>query len=427
LFREQQSARNPSSPIKPESPDFVTPYPRVGPGKAIDGEPVYDLDKWNPEYFARLDKFLSRASELGVVVELTLFSNTYGDGVWALNPLKANNNLQKVGTGEWQDYNSLKDPALVARHRALAEKIVQETSRYDNVYYEICNEPGGGFPNHATPADVDAWQAEVARVVRAELARLGRKHLVVGSQAFSYTPKFTQPLDATLAGPPFDAANVHPLPNTVLGGRAYMLGNFMSQELTLAELAEFCRAAQKFSRPAVMDEDNAASMYRDPTGWTIHRKRAWISAMSQAHYDYIDFSITVGSEAGTKESSVQIRTWMKHLSEFIHALDFIHAQPLTDWIEQKPAHLVAAALVRPGKEYVAYLADSREVTDQSAGEPIAGSLTLRVPAGEYLASLYSPTTGGESPAVKLRGGGETITLELVPFRHDVVVRVRRAE
>jgi hypothetical protein len=149
--------------------------------------------------------------------------------------------------------------------------------------------------------------------------------------------------------------------------------------------------------------------------------------MSQAHYDYIDFSITVGSEAGTKESSVQIRTWMKHLSEFIHALDFIHAQPLTDWIEQKPAHLVAAALVRPGKEYVAYLADSREVTDQSAGEPIAGSLTLRLPAGEYLASLYSPTTGGESPAVKLRGGGETITLELVPFRHDVVVRVRRAE
>src|SRR5580765_5287723 len=46
LFREQQSARNPSSPIKPESPDYIAPWPRVGPGKAIDGEPVYDLDKW---------------------------------------------------------------------------------------------------------------------------------------------------------------------------------------------------------------------------------------------------------------------------------------------------------------------------------------------------------------------------------------------
>ena len=39
LFREQQSQRNPYSPLKVESPDFVTPYLRSGPGKALDGEP----------------------------------------------------------------------------------------------------------------------------------------------------------------------------------------------------------------------------------------------------------------------------------------------------------------------------------------------------------------------------------------------------
>src|SRR5271168_4235244 len=38
LFREQQSSRNPSSPAKPESPDFIAPFPRTGPGKAMDGE-----------------------------------------------------------------------------------------------------------------------------------------------------------------------------------------------------------------------------------------------------------------------------------------------------------------------------------------------------------------------------------------------------
>jgi hypothetical protein len=47
LFRELQSARNPSSPIKPESPDYLTPWPRPGPGLALDGEPKYDLEKWN--------------------------------------------------------------------------------------------------------------------------------------------------------------------------------------------------------------------------------------------------------------------------------------------------------------------------------------------------------------------------------------------
>ena len=153
---------------------------------------MYDLDQWNAEYFDRLQSFLARASQLGIVVELTLFSNTYGDGVWALNPLRATNNVQKVGAVEWQDYNTLKDRALNERQFAFAEKIVRETSGYDNVYYEICNEPGGGFAGHASPADVDAWQAEVARVVREALKRQQRDHLVSASQAFSYTPKFTQ-------------------------------------------------------------------------------------------------------------------------------------------------------------------------------------------------------------------------------------------
>src|SRR6185437_7697047 len=44
LFRELQSARNPSSPSKPESPDYISPFPRTGPGVALDGEPAYDLD-----------------------------------------------------------------------------------------------------------------------------------------------------------------------------------------------------------------------------------------------------------------------------------------------------------------------------------------------------------------------------------------------
>src|SRR5437879_110075 len=37
LFRELQSARNPSSPCKPESPDYIAPFPRSGPGTAMDG------------------------------------------------------------------------------------------------------------------------------------------------------------------------------------------------------------------------------------------------------------------------------------------------------------------------------------------------------------------------------------------------------
>ncbi|WP_165226420.1 hypothetical protein [Aquisphaera insulae] len=425
LFREQQSAQNPYSPIKPESPDFVTPWHRTGPGKAIDGEPRYDLDRWNPEYFDRLHRFLSRASELGIVVELTLLSNTYGDQVWSLNPLRAPNNLQGVGQCHFADYNSLKDRDLVSRQLAYVRKVVQETAGFDNVYYEICNEPGGGMPGHATPADVDAWEAEVNRVVREELKTLGRPHLVFGSQAFSYHPKFTQPLDGSFADPSLDAVNVHPLPDTVLGGRTFMMGNFMSKELALSELRDFGLMANRVAaKPFVHDEDNAASCYRNEIGWTIHRKRAWVAVMTGGHYDYIDFSINVGNETGSAESRAGIRTWMHHLSRFIHDFDFIHARPAPGWIVEKPAPLVVASLAIPGKDYVAYLADAREVTDAAAGSPVSGTVAFTLPAGKYGLSLYSPSGGLSSPAIPINGGPRA-TIDLPPFHHDVVIRVTR--
>ena len=78
LFREQQTPINPYSTCKPESPDFVAPFLRTGPGRALDGELKYDLDRPNPEFFERLHGFLDLAAKLGVIVEVVLLSNTYG-------------------------------------------------------------------------------------------------------------------------------------------------------------------------------------------------------------------------------------------------------------------------------------------------------------------------------------------------------------
>ncbi len=424
LFRELQGARNPSSPCKPESPDYIAPFPRTGPGKALDGEPQYDLDQWNPEYFDRLHRFLEAASRHGIVVELTIFSNTYAEQIWALNPFRASNNLQKVGDIEWQDYNTLKNQRLVERQVAYARKIVQETAAFDNVYYEICNEPGGGFAGHATPAEVDEWQEYIGRVVREEMVRLGRVHLVAGQQAFSYKPEFRSPYDQTIAGKLFDLVNVHPLPGTVFGGVTYQLGNFMSKELMLNGIAEFSRAVFPAPKPVILDEDNAASIYRDVSGWTIHRKRAWTALLNGAHYDYIDFSITVGSETGTRESSAGLRRWMKHLSRFVSNFDFIHAKPLPKCVLERPANTEVSVLARSGESYAVYVADAREVNEAQAGRAIQGKLSLDLPAGHYALRLYSPVEGTFSPSVLLEGkrGAE---IDLASFQQDVALRIDR--
>jgi hypothetical protein len=424
FYRELQSVRNPYSPLKAESPDFVMPFARTGPGSAMDGELKYDLDRWNPEYFNRLHRFLSMASDLGIVVETTVFSNTYADEIWALNPLRDKNNLQGIGTVEWHEYNSLRNKALVDWQLKYLRKVVQETSKYDNVYYEVCNEPGGGLPGKTTTAEVDAWQQKIADTIREELRSLNRTHLLFGQNAFSYAGDFSQDFDAGFTGSMLDVVNVHPLPNLILRGRKYQLGNFMSKELQLADFRDFFLAAHRERKPSISDEDNTASMYCDEVGWTIQRKRAWMAVLCGSHYDYIDFSIQVGLEAGTKDSRRQIRSWMRNLSEFIHSYDFIHAQPAPDWIEAKPAPCVAAALAIPGADYVGYLADGREVTDPAAGKPLSGPLSFRLPAGDYRVSLYSPATGAYSPCLQIQGG-QLVSLTLAPFEQDIVVRATR--
>ena len=294
------------------------------------------------------------------------------------------------------------------------------------MYYEICNEPGGGFPGHASAADVDAWQEEMARVLREEMQRLNRPHLLSGQQAFTYGKKNSFPMDATFAGKTFDIVNDHPLPNTLFDGQVYEMGNFMSKELMLERVAGFCRATDSRPKPVVLDEDNTASMYRDMTGWTIHRKRAWTALLSRCHYDYIDFSITVGSEGGTPASQRAIRSWMQHLSEFMASFDFIHAQLAPEWVATYPQHLTASGLSIPGRDYVAYLADSREVEDPAAGAAIGGTVSLSLPPGVYDVRLYSPVTGEYSPAIEMKGGGKS-ELVLPPFKEDLVLRATRHE
>ncbi len=426
LFRELQSAQNPSSPCKPESPDYLAPWPRVGSSRALDGEPQYDLDQWNAEYFDRLHRFLARASELGIVVELTLFSNSYHDGVWHLNPLHVRNNLQGVGDAAWQEYTTLRDQPRLERQLAFARRVVAETARYDNVYYEICNEPGGGIAGHATPTEIDAWQEVVARAVREECARVGVARLVVGCQAFQYGPRGAeQDHDLSESAAWIDAVNVHPLPDVTLGGHAYQMGGFMSKELALRQLREFTLAAAIHPKPVIHDEDNCASCYRDAVGWTIHRKRAWMALLCGGHYDYIDFSITVGSEAGTPASRAGIRSSMRWLSAAVHELDLRRARPMPEFLGGLPTQLVGGTLGVEGEAYLAYLADARELGEPGAGTPIRSQVTLALPAGSYVANCASPTTGRWSPGIPVSSRGGAVSVPLPPFAHDLALRVLR--
>ncbi len=436
LFRELQSPVNPYSTCKPESPDYVAPFRRTGPGRALDGEPKFDLDQWNPEFFERLHGFLSLASEYGIVVEVVLLSNTYESRIWALNPLHAGNNINGLPEIDWTDYITQRHPAVFERQAAHVRKIVQETNRYDNVIYEICNEPGGGFPGvdgAPSPEEVDEWQMALATVcqtptncgvIRDAEKELPNKHLIAGHEAFTYHP-WSHPADKSFGKSFLDIVNIHPLPGIGYRGNDYDMGAFMSKQLCLRALRDFCLDTFHEQKPLNLDEDNAASQYKDVDGWTIHRKRAWTALMSGSHYDYIDFSIINYCETGTIESQRQIRSWMKHLSDFVHSVDLARATPLRNRLKEQPPHTCASIFAVEKEDYCIYLADERELDDPGAGQTINGAIALALPEGLYRATTFSPVTGLYSPWVHVAGGVDTRFL--VPdFSHDLVLRIASA-
>ncbi len=437
LFRELQSAINPYSTCKPESPDYIAPFQRSGPGRALDQELKYDLDRPDPEFFERLHGFLSLASDYGIIVEVVLLSNTYNENIWALNPLNAKNNINGLSEIHWPEYMSLRHDDLFERQAAHVRKIVTETNRYDNVIYEICNEPGGSFGGSAdNPSldEVNAWLDALIRVVRETEADLPNQHLIAGQESFSYVP-WQQSADRSFGAMDYDIVNMHPLPNTTYGGQHYHLGDFMSKQLTLRAMRDFGLATYAAAKPLNQDEDNVASQYKDTEAWTIHRKRAWVTLMTGNHYDYIDFSIIIGRDSGTPESRAQIRSWMKYLSVFIHSLDLVKARPLPDLVTAQPEHCLATSFGTADQELAIYIADERELiaardlpepetVARKPGSFIKGHISVDLPAGSYQVSCYDPATGLYSPAVTIAGGTGT-QISLPSFTHDLALRLKR--
>ncbi len=438
LFRELQTAINPYSTCKPESPDYISPFVRSGPGRALDGELKYDLDQFNPEFFERLHAFVSLASEYGIIVEIVLLSHTYTDAVWALNPLNPNNNINGLADFPWPDYLTLRQSVVVERQKAVIRQIVEELNPYDNIIYEICNEPGRIRNQDGDPTvdEINAWLAALIQHVRETEARLPNQHLIAGQQAWTFDP-WVQPSDLSFTTLGYDVVNIHPLPNTTYAGQSYELGTFMSKQLRLRELRDYGLATYAERKPLNQDEDNIASQYKDVEGWTIHRKRAWTAILSGGHYDYIDFSIWPHLETGTPDSQRYIRSWIGYLAKFIHSFDLIRARPLTGLLKAQPLYTLESAFGIRGEDYCIYLADERELEAardlpqnhplaHGPGQPISGYITLDLPDGVYNVVYYDPQTGLYASSSAIQGAADR-TLALPTFEQDMVVRIRRKD
>jgi hypothetical protein len=161
---------------------YARPHPwlRTGPGAAQDGEPRFDLTRFNPEYFERLRSRIIAARDRGIYVAVMLFEGweiQFSDG-WPHHPFHAANNVNGIeadldGNGSALEYNTLDRSEMGRRVLSLQEayvrKVVDTVNDLDNVLYEIANEAHGGSTE---------WQYYMIRFVRQYEAGKAKQHPV---------------------------------------------------------------------------------------------------------------------------------------------------------------------------------------------------------------------------------------------------------
>jgi hypothetical protein len=174
------------------------PWPRTGPGAATDGQPRFDLDRFDPAYFARLRDRVVAAAQRGIYVAVMLFD---GFGLHLSpapdhlegHPFFAANNVNGVGIGSIADYQVLPlDPRVQARQQAYLHRVVATVGDLPNLLWEVANESaGGGAADPAFAAllglagvpewgDSTAWQAWVLDTVTRHERALGAHPHPVG-------------------------------------------------------------------------------------------------------------------------------------------------------------------------------------------------------------------------------------------------------
>jgi hypothetical protein len=310
--------------LAPAAGRYIAPWARSDqPGYAGGGN-KFDLSRWDDAYFQRLLDFVRQASERGIVVEMNLFCPMYEETQWQLSPLNAVNNINGMGNVGRDDLYTLdKHAGLLEVEERMTRKIVEELKDFDNVYYEVMNEPyargvSREWQHHVAEVIVDAQQNHTNRKlislnIANQSAQVRDPHPAVSIFNFHY------------AAPP-DTVEMNFQLNKVIG-------------------------------------DNETG-FRG-TSDTPYRTEAWDFLIAGGGlYNNLDYSFAAGHEDGTFQypptqpggGNSGFRTQMRLLAEFMNGFDFIKMRPDNSIIKSGlPPSGTARALVHPGQAYAIYL------------------------------------------------------------------------
>ena len=395
VYREVPGSFNiKDNTLAPRPDKYVAPWARSGDGSQ------YDLTKWNDAYFTRLKAFLGEAGRRGVVVELVLFCTFYEDVLWDICPLNAKNNVNGVGKVGREQACTLKERPLVDVQLAFVRKIVAELKDFDNVYYEVCNEP-------YFAGVTDDWQRLVARtVVESEKDFPGDKRHLIARNIANGSAKIDNP------DPNVSVFNFH-----------------------YCNPPDAAKLNWELNKPIGYDETGFRG-----TGDAVYRGHGWEFLLAGgAVYDHLDYSFTPDAENGTAPvgdptpggGGATLRRQFQVVKTFVEGFEFVRMKPDESAVKSADRGVRVLALAEPGRQYAVYVnrvvEDSPSKThagtflDPHSGQPTR--LVLTLPAGKYLAEWLDPKTGEKTSGEVSSEDGAEVTVLTPAYDQDVALRL----
>ncbi len=354
----------------------------------------FDLNRYDPAYFARLKDFVAQAGKRGIVVELSLFCAIYNDKLWDINPMKADNNSNGVGKGGRLDPYTGKDKELTGFQEALVRKVIGELKDYDNVYYEICNEPYfGGVTKE--------WNDRIAAVIVDAEKDFPARHLIAqnisnGSAKVEKPNPNVGVLNFHYCAPP-DAVALNYGLNRVVG----------------------------FDETGFL---KTADLPYRTDGWDFF-------LAGGAVYSNLDYSYSIAHPDGTAKVTTspggggpELRRQLAILKGFMDDLVFVNMKPdnavikdgtvtprLTGagWRRQRRRRQPCGPWPTPGKTYAVYVKGG-----------LRAVLSLDMPRGAYKAEWVNTKTGVVDKTEELNHNGGIRTLVSPDYEEDVALRIK---
>ena len=369
--------------LAPAEGKFICPWQRSDEPGYTNGGNKFDLTKWDENYFIRLKSFISAAQQRGVIVEFSLFCPFYEEAQWKLSPMNVINNINNVGNVDRNNVYTLdKNGGLLSIQDVMVRKIVNELKDFDNVIYEICNEPYfGGVTKD--------WQRHIADVITSTEKDFSSKHLITQNIANNFE-KIIDP------NPEVSVFNFH----------------YASPPVTVAMNYDLNKV--------IGDNETGFRGTSDST----YRREGWEFILAGGGlYNNLDYSFTADNEKGDfvypstqpGGGSAALRKQLSYLKNFISQFDFVQMQPdstsASDVSSQKARVHV---LSEKGKQYAVYIFGGEQT-----------NLSLTLPAGTYQTEWTNTLTEKIEKQETLQSNGEKITITSPNYKEDIALRIVR--